>query len=42
MILIAGKGHESYQIFAHKTVEFDDSKVAAEICAQLASHTLST
>lgn len=30
IILIAGKGHEPYQIFAHKTVEFDDRKVALE------------
>jgi UDP-N-acetylmuramoyl-L-alanyl-D-glutamate--2,6-diaminopimelate ligase len=37
LILIAGKGHEVYQIFAHKTIEFDDCKVAADICAQLAS-----
>ncbi len=34
-LLIAGKGHENYQIFANKTVEFDDSKTAAEICLQL-------
>jgi UDP-N-acetylmuramoyl-L-alanyl-D-glutamate--2,6-diaminopimelate ligase len=33
IILIAGKGHETYQIFAHKTVEFDDCKVAADICS---------
>lgn len=32
IILIAGKGHEPYQIFAHKIVEFDDRKVAAQIC----------
>ncbi len=32
VILIAGKGHESYQIFAHHTTEFDDCKVAAELC----------
>jgi UDP-N-acetylmuramoyl-L-alanyl-D-glutamate--2,6-diaminopimelate ligase len=32
LILIAGKGHEPYQIFAHKTIEFDDRKVAFEIC----------
>lgn len=32
IILIAGKGHETYQIFAHKIVEFDDRKVAAQIC----------
>lgn len=29
-ILIAGKGHEKFQIFAHKTIEFDDRKVALE------------
>ena len=33
-ILIAGKGHETTQIFAHKTVEFDDCKVAADICTE--------
>lgn len=32
IVLIAGKGHETYQIFAHKTIEFDDRKVAAQIC----------
>lgn len=35
ILLIAGKGHETYQIFAHKTIEFDDAKVAAHICDQL-------
>lgn len=35
VILIAGKGHETSQILAHKTIEFDDVKVAAEICSQL-------
>ncbi len=35
IILIAGKGHEKHQIFAHKTIEFDDCKVAAEICRTL-------
>jgi len=35
VILIAGKGHETYQVFAHKTIEFDDCQVAADICAQL-------
>lgn len=34
IILIAGKGHEPYQIFAHKIVEFDDRKVASQICQQ--------
>lgn len=32
IILIAGKGHETHQIFAHKTLEFDDRTVALEIC----------
>ncbi len=41
MILIAGKGHEAYQVFAHKTIDFDDCKVAADICTQLASSHLS-
>jgi UDP-N-acetylmuramoyl-L-alanyl-D-glutamate--2,6-diaminopimelate ligase len=37
IILIAGKGHETYQIFAHKTVEFDDRKAAFEILNNLAA-----
>lgn len=37
IILIAGKGHEPYQIFAHKTIEFDDRKVALEICQKKAA-----
>ena len=32
IILIAGKGHEKLQIFAHKTIEFDDREVSLEIC----------
>lgn len=35
IILIAGKGHEAYQIFAHHTIEFDDRKVVLEICQKL-------
>ncbi|MCH9627774.1 MAG: UDP-N-acetylmuramoyl-L-alanyl-D-glutamate--2,6-diaminopimelate ligase [Chlamydiales bacterium] len=31
LILIAGKGHENYQIFAHQTLPFDDCQVAREI-----------
>ncbi len=34
IILIAGKGHETYQIFAHKTIEFDDRKIASQLCFQ--------
>lgn len=41
MILIAGKGHEPYQIFAHKTIEFDDAKVAAQLCEQKAQRVAS-
>lgn len=32
IILIAGKGHESHQIFANQTIPFDDRNVAQEIC----------
>jgi UDP-N-acetylmuramoyl-L-alanyl-D-glutamate--2,6-diaminopimelate ligase len=33
-VLIAGKGHEDYQIFADRTVHFDDREVAREELAQ--------
>jgi UDP-N-acetylmuramoyl-L-alanyl-D-glutamate--2,6-diaminopimelate ligase len=36
IILIAGKGHETHQIFAHKTIEFDDAKVALQLCQEKA------
>lgn len=32
IVLIAGKGHEKQQIFALKTIEFDDREVALQIC----------
>jgi UDP-N-acetylmuramoyl-L-alanyl-D-glutamate--2,6-diaminopimelate ligase len=35
LILIAGKGHETYQIFSHQTIPFDDRKVALEILAEM-------
>lgn len=35
ILLIAGKGHETYQIFAHKTIDFDDRKIALEACGKL-------
>ncbi len=31
LILIAGKGHETYQIFARQTLPFDDRQIAQEI-----------
>lgn len=35
VVLIAGKGHETYQIFGQQKVEFDDSKIALEICSEI-------
>jgi UDP-N-acetylmuramoyl-L-alanyl-D-glutamate--2,6-diaminopimelate ligase len=32
IVLIAGKGHENYQIFAHQTIDFDDKLVVQEAC----------
>ncbi len=37
VILIAGKGHEDYQIIGHKTLSFCDAKVASELHTKLAS-----
>ena len=31
LVLIAGRGHEPYQTFAHQTVEFNDREVAEDI-----------
>ncbi|MDD2533400.1 MAG: UDP-N-acetylmuramoyl-L-alanyl-D-glutamate--2,6-diaminopimelate ligase [Eubacteriales bacterium] len=33
MVVIAGKGHENYQIFKDKTIHFDDAETAAEMLA---------
>ncbi|MDR2733598.1 MAG: UDP-N-acetylmuramoyl-L-alanyl-D-glutamate--2,6-diaminopimelate ligase [Spirochaetota bacterium] len=35
IVLIAGKGHENYQIFADRTIHFDDREIAAEALAAL-------
>ena len=35
-ILIAGRGHESHQIFSHLAQPFDDRQMAAEICQGIA------
>ncbi len=35
IVLLAGRGHEPYQTFGFYTLEFDDRKVASEICEQL-------
>jgi UDP-N-acetylmuramoyl-L-alanyl-D-glutamate--2,6-diaminopimelate ligase len=34
VVLIAGKGHERSQTFAHHTIPFDDKEVASKICIQ--------
>jgi UDP-N-acetylmuramoyl-L-alanyl-D-glutamate--2,6-diaminopimelate ligase len=33
LVLIAGKGHETYQIFSDRTIHFDDREVAREVLA---------
>ena len=35
LVLIAGKGHEDYQIFADETIHFDDREVAAEVLREI-------
>jgi UDP-N-acetylmuramoyl-L-alanyl-D-glutamate--2,6-diaminopimelate ligase len=34
ILLIAGKGHEAYQIFSHGTIAFDDRKMARAACQE--------
>ncbi|HEY8393951.1 MAG TPA: UDP-N-acetylmuramoyl-L-alanyl-D-glutamate--2,6-diaminopimelate ligase [Thermaerobacter sp.] len=34
-VVIAGKGHETYQIFADRTIHFDDREVAAAVLTEL-------
>ena len=35
MVVIAGKGHENYQIFKDRTIHFDDAETAAAAIAAL-------
>ncbi|MDB5096621.1 MAG: UDP-N-acetylmuramoylalanyl-D-glutamate--2,6-diaminopimelate ligase [Cyanobacteria bacterium RYN_339] len=35
LVVIAGKGHEDYQIFADRTIHFDDREVARDVIARL-------
>ncbi len=35
LVLIAGKGHEDYQIFADRTIHFDDREAAAEVLGEM-------
>jgi UDP-N-acetylmuramoyl-L-alanyl-D-glutamate--2,6-diaminopimelate ligase len=35
LVLIAGKGHENYQIFADRTIHFDDREVAAAALGEI-------
>ena len=36
-VLIAGKGHETYQILANQTIDFDDREVARNVLETLDS-----
>ena len=38
LVVIAGKGHEDYQIFANETIHFDDREVARHILSELMQH----
>ena len=38
IIVIAGKGHETYQIFADKTIHYDDVEVAYSLIEEINSH----
>lgn len=41
-VLIAGKGHETYQLIGDRVLEFDDRQVAAEVLADTHMDTLSS
>lgn len=38
VVLIAGKGHETYQILKEKTIDFDDRQVAREVIKEMKEH----
>jgi UDP-N-acetylmuramoyl-L-alanyl-D-glutamate--2,6-diaminopimelate ligase len=38
IVLLAGKGHETYQIFKDRTIHFDDREVASEILRSFGFH----
>lgn len=38
LVIIAGKGHETYQLVNGKVLDFDDRKVAAELIKEKADH----
>ena len=38
VILIAGKGHETYQILQDKTIDFDDRQVAREVIKEMSDN----
>jgi UDP-N-acetylmuramoyl-L-alanyl-D-glutamate--2,6-diaminopimelate ligase len=42
IVLIAGKGHETYQIVGDEHLPFDDREVASQLLAKLASGELAT
>jgi len=35
IVLLAGKGHETYQVLKERTIDFDDRRVAAEVLRKL-------
>ena len=35
LVVIAGKGHEDYQVFADRTIHFDDAEVARQALLEL-------
>ena len=35
VIILAGKGHETYQILKDRTIHFDEREVVAEVLAKL-------